>query len=80
MTLKTILSDGRVFETQPFTNIIYNPDELVYKFEFDTVDRHVRSSARHLWAVWDKVNKTLDMISMKDIKIEQHELLIQGWK
>jgi len=78
--LKTILPDGRVFETQPFISLKYKSEEMVYKFEFETIDRHIKSSERHLWAVWDKVNKTVDMIAMKEIKKEQHELLIQSWK
>ncbi len=78
--MKTVLPDGRVFETQPFLKIQFNPAEPVYKFEFVTSDRTVKSSARHLWAVWDKHSKDVDMIRMDAIEIEKHELLIQGWE
>lgn len=78
--MKTILPDGRVFETIPFEFIEYNPTEPVYSFKFATKDRNVKSSARHLWAVWDKTSHTIDMIRMDAIDIEKHELLIQGWE
>lgn len=78
--MKTILSDGRVFETLPFLSIQYNPNEPVYKFIFITSDRNVKSSERHLWAVWDKKTYDVGMIRMDEIDIEKHELLIQGWE
>lgn len=78
--MKTILPDGRVFETLPFLQIQYTPEEPVYKFEFVTPDRKVKSSARHLWAVWDKKKKDIDLIRMDEIIIEKHELLVQGWE
>ena len=78
--MKTVLPDGRVFETMPFLKIEYNPSEPVYKFEFITSDRSVKSSARHLWAVWDKKQRNVDMVRMDAIEIENHELLIQGWE
>lgn len=78
--MKTVLPDGRVFETKPFIKIEYNPEEPVYKYTFRTDDRDVKSSARHEWAVWDKKTKDVDMIKMSEIKIEQHELLTQGWE
>lgn len=78
--MKTILPDGRVFETIPFIAILYYPEEPVYKFEFITSDRCVKSSSRHTWGVWDKENKNITMIRMDEININQHELLIQGWE
>lgn len=78
--MKTVLPDGRIFETLPFIQIQYNPEEPVYKFEFVTSDRKVKSSARHLWAVWDKVSRDIDMVRMDEIIIEKHELLVQGWE
>lgn len=78
--MKTILPDGRVFETLPFLSITFNPDEPVYKFTFVTSDRNVKSSSRHLWAIWDKVEKNVDMIRMDEIDIDNHELLVQGWE
>ena len=78
--MKTVLPDGRVFETLPFLQIQYMPDEPVYKFEFITHDRKVKSSARHEWAVWDKHAKDFDMVRMDKIIIEKHELLVQGWE
>lgn len=80
LTVKTLLSDGRIFETLPFIEIQYKPEEPVYKFEFITPDRKVRSSARHLWAVWDKQTRDIEMIRMDEIVIEKHELLVQGWE
>jgi hypothetical protein len=78
--LKTTLPDGRVFETLPFIQIDYDPLEPVYKFAFITSDRKVRSSARHLWAVWDKKARDVSMIRMDAIDIDNHELLVQGWE
>jgi hypothetical protein len=78
--MKTILPDGRVFETKEFISIQYNPEEPVYKYTFLTDDRKVQSSARHEWAVWNKETKDVDMIRMDTIDINQHELLIQGWE
>ena len=78
--MKTTLPDGRIFETKPFLTITYIPNEPVYKYIFKTDDRLVKSSDRHEWAVWDKIKKDVDMIKMSEIKIEQHELLIQGWE
>ena len=78
--MKTVLPDGRVFETMPFTKITYNPDEMVYKYTFETKDRSVKSSSRHEWGVWDKKTKDILMKRMEDITIEDDELLIQGWK
>jgi len=78
--MKTILEDGRIFETKPFLEIQYNPKELVYKFKFVTDDRIVTSSPTHLWAVWDKKTKDICMKQMDVIDINMHELLIQGWK
>lgn len=78
--MKTILDDGRVFETKPFISIVFNPEEKVYKYTFLTDDRSVKSSARHEWAVWDKDAKNIDMIRMDTIDIDKHELLIQGWE
>lgn len=77
--MKTKLPDGRVFETMPILNIKFNSQEPVYKFEFSTTDRQIKSSSRHLWAVWDKHTHTLDMVRMDTIDVEKHELLIQGW-
>ncbi len=78
--MKTILPDGRVFETMPFIMISYNPDEMVYKYIFKTKDRTVKSSSRHEWGVWDKKTKEILMKRMEDITIEVDELLIQGWE
>jgi hypothetical protein len=78
--MKTVLSDGRIFETLPFLNIVCNDNDPVYKFEFETSDRTVKSSARHLWAVWDRERNDIDMIRMDTIDICRHELLIQGWE
>lgn len=78
--MKTVLPDGRVFETMPFTEINYNPDEMVYKYTFETTDRSVKSSSRHEWGVWDKKTKEILMKKMEDITIEDDELLIQGWE
>ena len=77
--MKTILSDGRIFETKEFISITYDPEEPVYKYTFLTDDRKVQSSARHEWAVWNKLTKKVDMIRMDSIDINQHELLIQNW-
>lgn len=74
------LPDGRIFETKEFITILHKPEEPVYKYLFVTDDRKVKSSARHEWAVWDKEEKTIDMIRMDAIDIDKHELLIQGWE
>ena len=78
--MKTVLPDGRVFETLPFSKIIYEPEEMVYKYTFKTSDRTVRSSSRHEWIVWDTKTKEVLLKKMEDIKIEDDELLIQGWE
>ena len=78
--MKTQLPDGRIFQTLPFLDIVYRPDEKVYKFEFVTSDRKVKSSERHLWAVWNKIEFDIDMIRMDEININKHELLIQYWE
>ena len=78
--MKSALDDGRVFETKPFLEINLIPDEPVYKFVFLTDDRKVKSSARHEWAVWNKITKKIEMVRMDTIDIAVHELLIQGWK
>jgi len=77
--MKTILPDGRVFETMPFTAITYRPEELVYKYQFETLDRTVESSLQHEWVVWDKNIKDILLKRMEDITMEVDELLIQGW-
>lgn len=77
--MKTILSDGRIFETQEILQILFDDSKPVYKYEFDTVDRHIVSSARHEWAVWDKKQKDVILIDMESLDINTHELLIQGW-
>jgi len=78
--MKTVLSDGRVFETLPFLKIEYNEEESVYKYTFETVDRIVKSSAGHMWGVWDRETKEVTMKRMDTIKIGCDELLIQSWK
>ena len=78
--MKTILPDGRIFETKEFLSITYDPEEPVYKYTFITDDRKVKSSARHKWAICDKVKKEIDFIRMDEIDIEKHELLIQNWR
>lgn len=78
--MKTILPDGRVFETSPFLDIIFKDEEPVYKYFFITKDREVKSSARHEWGVWDKKTKEVVMKRMEDITIENDELLLQGWE
>ena len=78
--VKTVLPDGRFFETLPFINIIHIPDEPVYKFKFDTADRSVKSSSRHQWAVWNKQTKRIEMLRMDMISVDNHELLVQGWE
>jgi len=78
--MKTVLPDGRVFETMPFTSILFKPEEMVYKYLFETIDRSVKSSSRHEWAVWDKKLKEVLLKRMEDITIEADELLIQGWE
>ena len=78
--MKTILPDGRIFETQPFTKIDFIDTENVYKYVFETKDRIVKSSAGHEWGVWDKIKKEVLMKKMNDIKIDIDELLIQGWE
>jgi len=77
--MKTVLPDGRVFETMPFLKIDYNPNEKVYKYTYETRDRTVKSSAGHTWGVWDKQTKDILMVKMDNINLEKHELLIQGW-
>jgi len=77
--MKTMLSDGRIFETKEFKLIKYNPQEPVYKYTFVTDDRNVKSSARHEWVVWNKQSKNIEMIKMSDITIEDYELITQGW-
>ena len=77
--MKTMLPDGRVFETMTFLEIHFNPEEPVYKFEFITQDRKVKSSARHRWAVWEKQILDFSMVRMDAIDIDNHELLVQGW-
>jgi len=78
--MKTVLDDGRVFETMPFIKIEYNPDEPVYKYFFVTADRTVKSSARHVWAVWDTQNRDVALTRMDAIDVDRHELLVQGWQ
>ena len=78
--MKTLLPDGRVFETKEFIAIVYHPNEPVYKYTFITDDRKVKSSARHEWAVWDKETKEIEMLRMDTIDQHKHELLIQGWE
>ena len=78
--MKTILPDGRVFETMPFTSITYRPEELVYKYQFETKDRTVKSSLQHEWAVWDNKLRDVLLKRMEDINIAVDELLIQSWK
>lgn len=77
--MKTVLSDGRIFETQEILNIVFDDTKPVYKYEFDTVDRHIVSSARHEWAVWDKETKDVYLLHMSLIESSKHELLVQGW-
>ena len=77
--MKTKLSDGRIFETQAIEEIIYNPDKKVYKFEFKTCDRIVKSSPGHTWGVWDKEQKIITMKTMKAIDKDIDELIVQGW-
>jgi hypothetical protein len=77
--MKTKLSDGRIFETQTIEEINYRPDENVYKFEFKTYDRIVKSSPGHIWGVGDKKQKIITMKSMKDIDKDVDELLVQSW-
>lgn len=76
--MKTILPDGRIFETKLFLTIDFDDSEPVYKYQFTTDDRIVKSSARHTWAVWDKTHKLCAMIEMSMIDKEKHELLVQG--
>lgn len=78
--MKTILPDGRVFETLPFISISYIATELVYKYKFETIDREVKSSPQHEWAVWDKKKKEVLLKRMDAIEVEVDELLIQGWE
>jgi len=78
--MKTTLPDGRIFETVPFLEINYISEEPVYKFVFRTPEREVKSSARHKWLVWDKKLNDFFMLTMEEINIEKHELLIQGWE
>lgn len=77
--MKTLLSDGRIFETKPFLSIEYNNAEPVYKYEFKTDDRVVKSSSRHEWVVWDRKMKEVVMLKMDTISMDNHELIIQGW-
>lgn len=76
--MKTVLDDGRIFETKPFLNIEFKENEPVYKYVYTTDDRIVKSSARHTWAVWNKKSKQFAMIRMDKIDISKHELLVQG--
>ena len=78
--MKTVLPDGRVFETLSIIKIEFNPLEPVYKYKFETVDRTVKSSKQHEWGVWDKNTKQIAMKRMEDISKEVDELLVQGWK
>lgn len=78
--MKTVLPDGRVFETQPFLTIETDDTEPVYIYTFTTNDRTVKSSAGHEWGVWNKKTKSLEMVKMQYISKEDHELLIQGWE
>ncbi len=78
--MRTELPDGRIFETQEFLKIEFDPNEPVYKYKFFTVDRKVVSSARHSWVVWDKEIQNLAMIKMSDVDIDKHMLLIQSFK
>lgn len=77
--MKTVLPDGRTFETMPFLNIEYDSSKPVYKYKFSTKDRTVESSERHEWIVWNKETKDIDLIRMDEIDSNKHELLIQDW-
>lgn len=75
----TKLDDGRIFETQPFLIIEFDPSKPVYKYTFETKDRKVQTSAGHEWVVWDKKNKYVVMLPMSDITTENYELLVQSF-
>lgn len=78
--MKTMLEDGRIFETQPFKFIEFDPSKPVYKYTFETDDRKVQTSAGHEWVVWNKKNKIIEMIPMSEITIENYELLVQSFE
>jgi|LakMenE18May11ns_1017448.scaffolds.fasta_scaffold7820010_1 hypothetical protein len=73
----TKLPDGRIFETTPILTILYDANEPVYKYTFTTIDRSVKSSARHNWVVWNKLLKDVDLVKMDSIDTNIHELLLQ---
>lgn len=77
--MKTKLDDGRIFETIPFLEINFNDAERVYKFEFITKERRVKSSSQHRWLVWDKEIASIYLERMNKIDINKHELIVQGW-
>ncbi len=77
--MKTVLDDGRIFETQPFLVIGFDPSKPVYKYTFETKDRKVRTSSGHEWVVWNKQKKLIEMLPMCDITLENYELLVQSF-
>lgn len=76
--MKAVFPDGRIFETQPFIKILFDPTKPVYQYEFETADRTVKSSARHLWGVWNKITRDVDMIRMDELNTMDYELLVQS--
>jgi hypothetical protein len=70
------LSDGRVFKTEKILEIDFNPQKKVYKYEFVTETMTFKSSSRHKWVVWNKKIKDLDLVEMKDLNKNYHEILI----
>jgi len=77
--MKTVLADGRIFETMEFLSINFDDSKPVYKYSFTTVDREVKTSAGHEWIVWNKITKQVEMLRMSDIIKDEHELLIQSF-
>jgi hypothetical protein len=70
------LDDGRIFKTEKIIQIIYYSDEKVYRYKIVTKSLNAKSSERHKWVVWNKNKKELELIEMKKIDKNIHEILI----
>ena len=72
------LDDGRVFKTDKILKIEFDDTERVYKYKMITETMNIKSSERHKWLVWDKELKNFDLIEMKKLDKNKHELLMQN--